>query len=330
MIAQTLADVGIELPQGRAGEIDTTCPRCSPSRKKSRAKCLSVNTIDGTWYCHHCGFSGGPGTNPIGYGARLHHRIATPPAPRIYTTPKPPLALPLPEEAGAWFANRGIPESVLIAAGITAGQEWCPQVGHHVLAVRFPYLRDGHLINIKYRALTEKHFWMVKGAERILYGLDDLLGADTICAVEGEMDKLSIDTAGGPPTFSVPDGAPAPDTRHYASKFSFLDETAMARLRAATTVLIATDMDPPGERLAQELARRIGYERCRRVSWHPYKDANEVLLALGPAAVRDALTNAHPIPAPDGVGYHESLCPSSRPVLRTRSSRLRVREVARA
>ena len=68
-------------------------------------------------------------------------------------------------------------------------------------------------------------------------------------------------------------------------------------------------MDPPGERLAQELARRIGYERCPRISWHPYKDANEMLLAQGPTSVLDALatlsrSRCHPI----------TMHPSTRPV----------------
>jgi twinkle protein len=186
---------------------------------------------------------------------------------------------------------------VLIAAGITAGQEWCPQVAHELLAIRFPYLRDGRLVNIKYRSQT-KDFWMVKGAERILYGLDDIAGAEIICLVEGEIDKLSIDTAGGPPTASVPDGAPPPDAKHFANKFAFLSEAALGHLRAAATVLIATDMDAPGAKLADDLHRMVGTATCRRVSWHPYKDANEMLVAEGPQAVLAALAAAEPFPLP--------------------------------
>jgi twinkle protein len=128
--------------------------------------------------------------------------------------------------------------------------------------------------------------------------LDDIAGAGELCIVEGEMDKLSVDTAAGPPTVSVPDGAPPPDATHYASKFSFLDVTAMTRLRGARTVLIGTDMDAPGERLAEELARRIGTERCKRVSWTPYKDANELLVARGAASVLQVLAAAEPFPIP--------------------------------
>jgi twinkle protein len=297
MKAPTFADIGIEIPPGRAGEIDVLCPECSPTRKKSRDKCLSVNTVDGIWCCHHCGWSGALSKNGTGYGVPLRQRLPRPLPQRVYTIPKPPPSHFRPKIIVSYFAARGIPESILITAGITADYEFSPIVRKKVLAIRFPYLHDGKLVNIKYRSL-DKQFWMVKGAQRILYGLDDIASAETMCLVEGEIDKLSIATAGGPPTVSVPDGAPAPDARHYGTKFSFLDETAMAHLHGATIVLIGSDMDAPGQKLAQELATRIGPTRCRRVSWLPYKDGNEMLVAEGPQAVLNALAAAEPFRVP--------------------------------
>jgi putative DNA primase/helicase len=70
----TWADVGIELPDSATGEVRTTCPQCSPSRRKNRDACLAVNAVTGTWLCHHCGWKGG-----------LHgcfHPSAMPPLPR--------------------------------------------------------------------------------------------------------------------------------------------------------------------------------------------------------------------------------------------------------
>jgi putative DNA primase/helicase len=52
------AALGIALPYGTAGEVRTTCPRCSEARRKSRDACLAVNTDKGTWYCWHCGWKG--------------------------------------------------------------------------------------------------------------------------------------------------------------------------------------------------------------------------------------------------------------------------------
>ena len=298
MSAQRWEDLGIEVPSGRYGEVDTTCPQCSASRKKSRVKCLSINTESGIYHCHHCGWAGalaGGGTAPRPISA----------APRSYRAPKPP-----PPDAGldadaiAWFARRGIPEWALEDAGVTVGQEFSPTAGQHVRALRFPYWRDGQLVNIKYRG-PDKDFWMVGGAERILYGLDGAQGAETLVIVEGEIDKLSIDAVHGWPTLSVPDGAPSPTATNYASKFTFL-EGAEDLFRQAKTVILATDADAPGQKLAEELARRIGYAKCRRVVWpEGHKDANEVLVGLGPTALQDALDDAQPYPVAGIVTVRE-------------------------
>ena len=77
-------------------------------------------------------------------------------------------------------------------------------------------------------------------------------------------------------------------------------------------VLLATDNDEPGQALAEELARRLGRERCWRVRWPQgtdsalladgarpdgyLKDANEVLLNAGADALRECVVNAEPYP----------------------------------
>lgn len=48
----------------------------------------------------------------------------------------------------------------------------------------------------------------VKGAEKVMYGLDDVAGQEEIIIVEGEMDKLALLEAGIANVLSVPDGAP--------------------------------------------------------------------------------------------------------------------------
>ena len=58
----------------------------------------------------------------------------------------------------------------------------------------------------KYRD-GDKNFKLVKDAERIMYGLDDIMGCDEVIIVEGEMDKLSFYEAGFKNCVSVPNGA---------------------------------------------------------------------------------------------------------------------------
>ena len=77
------------------------------------------------------------------------------------------------------------------------------------------------------------------------------------------MDKLALEEAGFMNVVSVPDGAPAkvkeaavpaPDAD---TKYSYL-WNCRAVLDQATRILMATDNDPPGHALAEELARRLG------------------------------------------------------------------------
>ncbi len=168
-----------------------------------------------------------------------------------------------------------------------------PQVEDTVKAIAFPYYRGDELVNVKYRDHS-KNFRMEAGAERVLYGLNDI--AETCVVVEGEIDKLSVEMAGITSCVSVPDGAPSPATKDYASKFSFL-ESAEEQLSAVKTFILAVDNDEPGKRLEDELARRLGRERCKRVTWPDgCKEANDVLKAHGPEALRAAIDAAEQFP----------------------------------
>jgi hypothetical protein len=58
-------------------------------------------------------------------------------------------------------------------------------------------------------------------------------------------------------------------------------------LDAAKKIVIAVDNDAPGRRLEDELARRLGRERCWRVEWPVgCKDANDVLVKFDAAELR--------------------------------------------
>lgn len=138
---------------------------------------------------------------------------------------------------------------------------------------------------------------------------------------------------------SVPDGAPRdvkegalPDPEEDV-KFSYL-WASRGVLDMAVRIIIATDSDGPGQALSEELARRLGRERCWRVKWPPaeagtadapvkapsLKDANEVLMAKGPDALKAAVEGAEPYPirglfryASFWVGLRAGACPHDPP-----------------
>ncbi len=291
---KTFYDFRIELPGGASGEIDVQCPECSPQRKKKQARCLSVNVELGTWQCHHCGWTGGlkqGGSRPD----ELHWRKP------VYVRPA---AQVVPDGLDValvqWFATRSIPAAVLRRNRISLQTVYMPQVEDRVKAICFPYYRGEELINAKYRD-REKNFRMEAGAERVLYGLNDI--EPTRCViVEGEVDKLSVEVAGITSCVSVPDGAPAINAKNYASKFTYLD-TAADTIEKVKEWIIAVDNDPPGTRLEEELVRRFGVGKCKRVTWPAdCKDANDVLTKHGASALRQCIEDAKEFPI-KGVIY---------------------------
>lgn len=284
---KTFRDFGIELPASAVGQAYVTCSKCSAQRKKKSAKCLSVNTEEGIWNCHHCGWSG---TLREGEQRRNDEHWRKPAYIR-------PASMDVPEDHDLallkWFSARCIGGDVLRRNLVHLREIYMPQVEDRVKAICFPYYRGRELINAKYRD-REKNFRMESGAERVLYGLNDL--AERTVIVEGEIDKLSLEVAGIAACVSVPDGAPDVKSKNYASKFTFLDADA-ERLEVVREWTIAVDNDEPGLRLEQELVRRFGAENCKRVSWPGgCKDANEVLVKHGAPALRQCIDQARPYP----------------------------------
>jgi len=300
---RTWGDVGIDVHGRGAGrEIKTTCPQCSAYWKKKTYCCLNVNLDKGVWHCWHCDWSGS-----------LANGCETPPQPsrgsKVYRKPSytPPAVQPHPMLE--WFAARGIPEAVVRRHRIGLGRVYMPQLEDEVEAIQFPYHRQSEVVNIKYRDF-QKNFRMVGGAERVLYGLDDVQG-DTVTWVEGELDKLAVEVAGHVSCVSMPDGAPSPHTKDYQAKFDYL-ASAEAILAPIRKHIIAADGDLAGEKLAEELIRRLGPERCWRVQWPAAcKDANDVLMRYGSEALtacRRRNTSHKPSPDPSFYATAPGAC----------------------
>ncbi|KAK3433711.1 primase homolog protein isoform X2 [Eucalyptus grandis] len=202
---------------------------------------------------------------------------------------------PLSDKIIGYFAERKISEETLQRNGVK-------QLSGEQSAISFPYKREGQLVGCKYRTL-EKKFWQEKGTEKTLYGLDDISEADEIVIVEGEIDKLSLEEAGFINCASVPSGAPgkvskkglpSPD-KDTAYQYLW---NCKDYLDKASRIILATDGDAPGQALAEELAKRLGKQRCWKVNWPKkddfsrFNDANEVLKHLGPTSLREAIEHA--------------------------------------
>lgn len=294
MKTRSFEEYGIAVTSGASGEVQTTCPKCSHDRKKNNARCLSVNVEKGAWNCHHCGWSGG-------LDGPREERVKT------YRRPDPRPRIALPQNALEWLHSRGITDEVILRSRLDYGRAYFPQLQDQAEAVIFPYFRDGEEINRKYRTVSDKHFRMETGCELVLYGLDDIDPTKPLIWVEGEMDKLALEVAGLRNVVSVPNGAPPIGTKNYDARLSYLGADR-EKIEAVAQHIIATDSDGPGRVLEEELARRIGPEKCSRVRWpEGTKDANDVLLKLGAVDLGWFVEHAEPMPIEGTFGVDELL-----------------------
>lgn len=269
----TLADYGIDT-RGKTGNVKTTCPKCSHTRGNPKDPCLSVDTVKKVWKCHHCSFAGGMG---IGLGMERERKAY-----------KKPIFVPSPmvhPQLVDYFKKRGITSKTVESAKIKLSPKYFHEASSEIQAIQFPYFKGGECVNIKSRALASKAFMQEGGAEKIFYGIDAVAHESWAVIVEGEIDALSYWQAGVNNCLSVPDGAPPVGSKSSDAKFEYIPncESELAHL---SKIILAVDNDGPGRTLEEELARRLGPERCYRVQWPDgVKDANEFLVAHGSQAL---------------------------------------------
>jgi len=145
------------------------------------------------------------------------------------------------------------------------------------------------LINIKYRD-GRKNFKLYKGAEKVFYNINSIVGYDTCVIVEGEMDVLALHEAGIKNAISVPNGATLNN-----NNLDYLDN-CIDYFDDKTRIILAVDADEPGQMLQRELVRRLGAEVCYLIDFNGNKDANDYLLEHGAEALRNAIHNSRPVP----------------------------------
>ena len=132
----------------------------------------------------------------------------------------------------------------------------------------------GELTNVKYRD-GRKNFKLFKGAEKVFYNIDNIVGFEYCVITEGEMDVLALHEAGITNAISVPNGATL-----NSNNLDYLD-SCIDYFEDKEKVILAVDDDEAGQALQVELIRRLGSEVCYLASFEDCKDANEYLLKHG-------------------------------------------------
>ena len=266
------------------GKKQGICPNCSPDRKpkNQKAKCASYDWERGLGTCHNCNTS-----------FQLHTYQRKGASEKVYVRPTVKVDVERPEFVSdkviEWFKTRGISQQTLFDLRIDEGPEFMPQTGKTENVIKFNYFMGDQLINIKYRD-GRKNFKLYKGAEKVFYNINSIIGYEYCVIVEGEMDVLALHEAGIPNAISVPNGATL-----NTNNLEYLD-ACIDYFEDKDKIILACDSDEAGQALQAELVRRLGSEVCYLASFDDCKDANEYLQKYGKEKLSERISGARPVP----------------------------------
>ena len=263
-----------------AGKTQGNCPLCSADRKtkNQKAKCASYDWDRGLGTCHNCNSS-----------FQLHTYKRKGKAEKVYLKPEPYVLQTPGTKVEEWFKNRGISKKTLDDLRINEGPEFMPQTGKTENVIKFNYFMGGELTNIKSRD-GRKNFKLHKGAEKIFYNIDSIVGHPECVIVEGEMDVLALYEAGITNAISVPNGATLNN-----NNLDYLD-SCIDYFEDKEKIILAVDSDEAGQALQKELVRRLGAEICYLATFDDCKDANEYLLKYDKDKLANRIKKASPVP----------------------------------
>jgi len=268
------------------GKKQGVCPVCSHDRKpkNQKAKCASYDWERGLGTCHNCNTS-----------FQLHTYQRKGSSVKEYIKPiQPDPEYPdkdfgLGDKILKWFETRGISQSTLSDLKIGESSEYMPQTGKTENVIKFNYFMGDQLVNVKYRD-GRKNFKLYKGAEKVFYNINSIVGYDYCIITEGEMDVMALHEAGIPNAISVPNGATLNN-----NNLDYLDN-CIDYLEDKEKVILAVDSDEAGQALQAELIRRLGSEVCYIATFDDCKDANEYLQKHGREKLSQRITGAKPVP----------------------------------
>ena len=262
------------------GKKQGVCPLCSHDRKpkNQKAKCASYDWDRGLGTCHNCNTS-----------FQLHTYQRKGASEKVYVRPAEVEHKPPASKVVEWFKTRGISQQTLKDLRIGEGPEYMPQTGKTENVIKFNYFMGDQLINVKYRD-GRKNFKLYKGAEKVFYNINSIIGYEYCVIVEGEMDVLALHEAGITNAISVPNGATL-----NSNNLDYLD-ACIDYFEDKEKIILAVDTDEAGQALQAELVRRLGSEVCYLASFEDCKDANEYLQKYGKEKLSERISGARPVP----------------------------------
>jgi twinkle protein len=191
---------------------------------------------------------------------------------------------------------RKVSRATLERLGVGSGMAYFPELSRQSEGVYFPYRGgEGEVVSWKAVAFPMKAFTSKAGGKLQFWNLDRALGSPTVYITEGEWDAASLVEAGIPveQVISVPNGArerPAEAPQELRG-YGYVEEALREGLNRTKRFVWCGDSDGPGRSLRADMVKLLGAAHFHHVEWpEGCKDANDMLRADGPAALRDLVT----------------------------------------
>lgn len=188
------------------------------------------------------------------------------------------------------FQERDIKKVVAAHYGVKVSYAEDGTIASHF----YPYTKDGMVVAYKERQLPKKFIIHGDFKDVQFFGQNTVSGGKRIVIAEGELDALAVAQAQYDkyqrfyPAVAVPSAS---------SKSLILAQREW--LRSFDEVVLAFDMDEPGQKAAQEAAKIIGYDKVK-VCTLPEKDPCEVLIKHSSDALMSCIFNAKEV-SPAGI-----------------------------
>lgn len=269
------------------------CPYCKGgvSAKKDKGT-FSINKNSGAFNCLRasCGVTGNMITLSKDFDFSLGNQVDEYYKPKKQYRKLKQFKEPIKpkEPAIAYLESRGISEEVTKRYEITTQSE-------HDNILVFPFFDEkGILQFIKYRktdfdkSKDKNKEWCESNCKPILFGMKQCVDFTRLVITEGQLDSLSVVTAGIENCVSVPTGAKGFTWLPYCWDW----------INQFEEVVVFGDYENKTITLLDELSKRLKcvVKHVREEDYKDCKDANELLLKYGTDHVRSCVENAISIP----------------------------------
>ena len=293
------------------------CPFCHQKRKREhlRQREFWFSELTGSYKCHNCGEKGRLDSEEyLSYVEKSQQKTKTIAMNNneINTKTKTKLPQDSPSFHSAslnpcgqtvidYLQNvRGISLEAIHSLKIGEDIQRFSKLNREATCVVFNYFLDDKLVNQKFRAVDMKDFMQTPGCKTIPYNIDAIRSPldengkrQPVYIVEGEMDVAAMLTAGFKRCISIPNGA--------ASNLNWINEFWETHFKGVEKYIIAVDTDKPGNQLAERLIERLGPDRCFRMNFDEFKDANGYLITFGVDDLKRLGENPTPCPMEDAT-----------------------------